>query len=194
MNSIYQLPQKYTIKIPKNISVIYSENQKIIILIGPLGKKIFKLKTKIFINLSNNKIYITKFPFIKMSINRIKKLKTFQCTFISLLKQSILEITTILYKKLKFVGVGYRAFLFNILPVQILHLRLGYSHQIYFKLDKKLSFFCFKTTTLFIFGNLYQKITEISSKIRFYKSPEIYKGKGILYENEIIILKKGKKV
>lgn len=194
MHSIYQLPQKCTVKIPKNISVIYSENQKIIILIGPLGKKIFKLKTKVFINLFNNKIYITKFSFIKMSVNRIKRLKTFQGTFISLLKQSILEITTILYKKLKFVGVGYRVFLFNMLPFQILHLKLGYSHQIYFKLDKKISFFCFKTTNLFIFGNLYQKITEISSKIRFYKSPEIYKGKGILYENEIITLKKGKKV
>jgi large subunit ribosomal protein L6 len=189
-----KLSKKYIINIPKNISVIYSENHKMIILIGPFGKRILKLKTKVFLNLFKNKIYISKFSFLKMSFNETKKLRIIQGTAISLIKQYILEISTIIYQKLNLIGVGYRVFLFNLLSFQVLRLKLGYSHEIFFKLNTKTQFFCLRTTILFIFGNIYQLINEISSKLRSYKIPEPYKGKGILYENEFIVLKKGKKI
>ena len=188
------LPKKYTIKIPKSVQIIYSENQRIIVLLGPFGRKIVKLKIKIVLNTFKNKIYITKFAFLRLSVNKIKKLKSLQGTLISLLRQKILEISILFYKKLKFVGVGYQAFLFDSFLFQVLCLKVGYSHQIYFKLSKKIQFFCFKTTTIFIFGNFYQMINDISAKFRSYKIPEVYKGKGLLYEDEIVILKKGKKI
>ena len=188
------LPKKFIIKIPKNIKIIYSENQRVILLLGPFGKKTLKLEIKIRLNLLKNKIYITKFGFLKVSINKIKKLKGLQGTLISLLRQKILEASILLYKKLKFVGVGYQAFLLDSFLFRILCLKIGYSHQIYFKLNKKIEFFCYKNTTIFIFGNFYQMINNISAKLRSYKIPEIYKGKGLLYENETITLKKGKKI
>ena len=194
MNFCYNLSKKYAVKIPKNILVIYSENLKVIVLLGPFGTKTFKLKTKVFLNSHKNKIYVTKLSFLKMSQNRIKELKNFQGTLVSLLKQSVLEISILLYQKLKFVGVGYRAFLLDLPLFQVLRLRIGYSHQVYFKLTKTINLFCFKATTLFIFGHFYHMINSISAKFRSYKIPEYYKGKGILYENETIILKKGKKI
>jgi ribosomal protein L6P/L9E len=48
---------------------------------------------------------------------------------------------------------------------------------------------------MFIFGNTsYNSLTQVTSQIRSCKVPEIYKGKGILYYQEKVILKKGKKV
>jgi large subunit ribosomal protein L6 len=71
---------------------------------------------------------------------------------------------------------------------------LGYSHQIYFKISHTLNVFCLKATSIFISGNSYQEVSQISALIRSYKYPEPYKGKGILYENEKIVIKEGKKV
>lgn len=53
--------------------------------------------------------------------------------------------------------------------------------------------FCLKLTKLFVYGDSYQKITKTTALIQSYKQPDPYKGKGILYENEKIILKEGKK-
>ena len=76
----------------------------------------------------------------------------------------------------------------------ILHFKLGFSHQIYFKISNTLNVFCLKATTIFVCGNSYQEISQICASIRSCKYPEPYKGKGILYENEKISIKEGKKV
>ena len=62
------------------------------------------------------------------------------------------------------------------------------------KIREKLKIFCLKSTKLFVYGNSYQELTQTSSIVRSYKKPEPYKGKGILYETEKIILKEGKKI
>jgi large subunit ribosomal protein L6 len=90
--------------------------------------------------------------------------------------------------------VGYRAFDVDNFENKLLLFKLGYSHSIYFKIPIESQIFCLKRTKLFIHGNSYQDITKIAAFIRSYKKPEPYKGKGILYETEKIILKEGKKV
>ena len=57
-----------------------------------------------------------------------------------------------------------------------------------------MQFFCKKFTTLCVFGNSYQKINQFFAKIRSYRVPDPYKGKGILYYNETVTLKEGKKI
>ena len=187
------LQKKYEIKIPNKISVIYCNKKKIITIIGPLTKKSLKLKTKILISKKKKIIKITPFSFTTVSNNKKKKMKVIQNTTTVLLKQLILEASTILYKKLKLIGIGYRVFNDENFK-KLLSFKLGYSHPIYFKIPNKLNFFCLKYTKLFIFGNSYQQITQIAAIIKAQKKPEPYKGKGILYENEKIILKEGKKV
>jgi large subunit ribosomal protein L6 len=187
--------KKNIIKIPKNIS-IYFCNDNILTLIGPLGIKSIKLKTKIKISNKNNFIAITHFPIDTGNIStNEKKFCVCVCgTYVAIIKQVINEITQKSKKKLNIVGVGYRAMTINSLDFSILHLKLGYSHQIYIKIPKSLILICPKPTKIFIFGYKQQKINQLAALIRSYKIPEPYKGKGIFYDNENIILKKGKKI
>jgi large subunit ribosomal protein L6 len=76
----------------------------------------------------------------------------------------------------------------------LLTFKLGYSHFFYVKVPKDLQLNCFTKTKFSIFGNSYNEICQLGAKIRDKKIPEPYKGKGILYENETITLKEGKKI
>jgi large subunit ribosomal protein L6 len=185
--------KKYLIKIPKNIKIIYSRKKKTIILIGILSKKLLKLKVQLFVINFKSSIQISTLPFLEMSINKQKKTKIYQKTTVALIKQCIVETSAILYQKLKLVGIGYRILNLDNLNNKLLLFKLGFSHFLYFKIPTKLKIFCLKLTKLFVSGNSYQNITQITSLIRSCKKPEPYKSKGILYENEKIILKKGKK-
>lgn len=188
------IPVKFTIKIPHNITVIYCSKKKIITLRGPLEQKSLKLKVKVFVIKEEKLIKVSSIPFTKVSNNTKKKFRSLQGTTVALIKQIVIEVSSTLYQKLKFVGVGYRAFNVENFENKLLLLRLGYSHPIYFKIPPKLQIFCLKLTKLFIFGNSYQNVTQIAAHIRSNKIPEPYKGKGILYENEKVTLKEGKKI
>lgn len=189
-----KIPKKYTIKIPKDISLIYCNKKKIITFFGPKSYKSIKLKVNIFINNTERIIKVSSLPFSNVPNNEKKKIKALQGTTVALLKQILTEITTIIYKKLKLVGVSYRALIEESFDNQLLLLKLGFSHSVYFRISKKLSLFCKKRTQLFVSSNSYQNVTNITALIRNLKKPEPYKGKGILYENEKIIIKAGKKI
>lgn len=188
------MPKKYVIKIPNDITVLYCNKKKIVTVIGPLTKKSLKLKVKIMIEEEKKIIKVSSIPFLTISNNETKKIKSVQGTTAALIKQLIVETTVVLHQKLKFVGVGYRAFDVENFKNKLLLFKLGYSHPIYFKIPNNLKTFCLKFTKLFIYGNFYQSVTQTASLIRSYKKPEPYKGKGILYETEKITLKEGKKV
>jgi large subunit ribosomal protein L6 len=123
-----------------------------------------------------------------------KKLKAVQTTQVAILKQMLLEIVFLCCKKLKLIGVGFRVSSLKILDFDLLYFKLGYSHAIYFKVPKTLNVFCFKYNKLFIIGNSSIFLTRIAALIRSHKTPEPYKGKGILYMSEKITLKEGKKI
>ena len=61
-------------------------------------------------------------------------------------------------------------------------------------MDVLLKIFCLKTNKLFIIGYSYWFVTQVAAVIRSYKTPEPYKGKGMLYTTEKVVLKEGKKV
>ena len=189
-----QIPKKYTIKIPKDISLIYCNQKKIITFFGNKSHRSLKLKVHIFIDSIKKTIKVSSLPFSEISNNEKKKIKGIQGTTVALLKQMLTEVSTIIYKKLKIIGVSYRAVIEESFKNQLLLLKLGFSHLVYFRISKKLSLFCKKRTQLFVSGNSYKDITNIAALIRNLKKPEPYKGKGILYENEKIALKAGKKI
>jgi large subunit ribosomal protein L6 len=93
--------------------------------------------------------------------------------------------------KLRLVGVGYRASVLN----KILTLKIGYSHEIKYDIPQDINIFCGKAkgTRLLIRGIELQRVTQIASEIRSLRVPDVYKGKGIHYNKENIILKKGKR-
>ena len=183
------LSKRYIIKVPKNISVLYCQKNKIVTFFTDFVKKSFALKTKIVLIKNKKLLKVTKIPFLNK-----KETKEMQGTTVALLKQMLLEIFTSVYKKLKFVGVGYKAFSVKVNNLVLLNFKLGYSHQIFLKIPADIKIFCLKSSKLFISGTSNQYVNQITALIRSYKIPEPYKGKGILYENEKIILKEGKKV
>lgn len=186
--------KKQILKIPNNIEIFYCKKKKIIIFKGFSNQKSLKINNLLTINCKNQKMSIISDTKKKLSNNDKKKIRTLKRTTISLVKQLLIEITSIMYQKLKLVGVGYRAFPVENFENRLILLRLGYSHPIYFKIPRKVNIFSLKLTKLFIYGSSYQKVTSTTSKIRLNKFPEPYKGKGILYENEKIVLKEGKKI
>lgn len=190
-----KIEKKYWIKIPNDVNVLYCSLKKILVFSGPLLQcKSLKLSVKPLILESKRIIKISSLPFVKLSNSKLKSVRAIQGTTCALIKQLLIETTTMLYEKLKFVGVGYRLVPVESFENQLILLRLGFSHLFYFKIPSDLKIFYKKRVQLFISGSSYQFVTQFSSKIRALKKPEPYKGKGILYENEKITLKKGKKI
>jgi large subunit ribosomal protein L6 len=92
-------------------------------------------------------------------------------------------------RKLELVGVGYRA----AVQGKDLNLSLGYSHPVVFHAPEGITITTPTQTEIFVSGADKQLVGEVAAKIRAYRKPEPYKGKGIRYAGEKIIMKEAKK-
>ncbi|MBS0556717.1 MAG: 50S ribosomal protein L6 [Proteobacteria bacterium] len=92
-------------------------------------------------------------------------------------------------KKLELVGVGYRA----ALQGKDLNLTLGFSHPVVFKAPDGITLSVPSQTEILIAGADKQRVGEVAAKIRAFRPPEPYKGKGVRYSGEKITLKEAKK-
>ncbi len=92
-------------------------------------------------------------------------------------------------RKLELVGVGYRA----AVDGNNLNLSLGFSHPVVFSAPAGITITTPTQTEILISGADKQLIGEVAAKIRAYRKPEPYKGKGIRYAGEKIIMKEAKK-
>jgi large subunit ribosomal protein L6 len=194
MLNFSKLKKKHTIKVPQNIHIIYCNDKNIITFIGPLQKKSLRLKVKVFLVQESNLIVVTKLTAFGTSSTDLKIAKKIQGTTVAKIKQALTEITYTLHTKLRLVGVGYRVFAQDQLANQI-YLKLGYSHLVHFNVPETLTVYSQKNTKLSLFGSYsYDKLTQTAAQIRACRFPEPYKGKGVLYDQEKISLKKGKKI
>jgi len=91
-------------------------------------------------------------------------------------------------KELDIVGVGYRA----AMKGQVLSMTVGYSHPVDYTLPAGITGKVENNTHLVLTGADKQMVGEVAAKIRGFKKPEPYQGKGIKYTNEVIIRKEGK--
>jgi large subunit ribosomal protein L6 len=92
-------------------------------------------------------------------------------------------------KKLTLIGVGYRAQAKG----EILSLSLGFSHPVDFSVPQGITVETPTQTEILIKGSDKQLVGEVAAKIRAYRPPEPYKGKGIRYSNENVAKKEAKK-
>ena len=129
-----------------------------------------------------------------MSNAEKKKIHALRASTVAQIKHLFVETSATIFQNLKMVGVGYRIDFTNDSEKTLLTLKLGYSHYYYVKVPNNLELNCFTKTKFSIFGNSYYDISKLSSQIREKKAPEPYKGKGILYENEVVHIKEGKKI
>lgn len=106
----------------------------------------------------------------------------------SLIYNMVLGLTTGFEKRLEIVGVGYRAEMKG----KTLVCQLGYSHLIYFKVPEGISVETPQPTSIVIKGVSKQLVGMVAAKIRSFRPPEPYKGKGVRYEGEYVRRKAGK--
>ena len=187
------LKKKYILKIPSNLIYVYSNNLNKLVLTSYNETKILNLNFKILVNKTKNYFYITNIIKQNVLLDK-KKLESLRMLDISNIRKTLMEISTIVTKKLKLVGVGYKAFLTkNDISNNFLQLKLGYSHSIYIKVPNNVTVICPKPDTILLSSKSSISLNRLVSLIRSYKIPDVYKGKGVLYEYERLVLKIGKK-
>ena len=92
-------------------------------------------------------------------------------------------------RKLELVGVGYRA----AMQGKDLSLSLGFSHPVVFSTPEGITITTPTQTEILIAGADAQMVGQVAAKIRAFRSPEPYKGKGVRYSGENVIIKEAKK-
>ena len=107
----------------------------------------------------------------------------------ALLQNIVTGVTVGHERKLTIIGVGYRA------QVQgkVLDLTLGFSHPVKFEIPESISIETPSQTEIVIKGLDKQLVGQVAAKIRAYRPPEPYKGKGVRYADEYVVRKEAKK-
>lgn len=92
-------------------------------------------------------------------------------------------------RKLNLVGVGYRAQAAG----DTLNLTLGFSHPVAYKMPAGIKVETPTQTEIVLKGADKQRVGQVAAEIRAFREPEPYKGKGVRYSDEVVVLKETKK-
>ena len=173
---------KINIYIPEKVKVVFNGN--LLNIEGPLGKKSLNIDTKIFdLKIEEGKSVSIKPKNINQDTKRLWGMNR------SLVNNAVIGASKGYEKTLELVGVGYRA----ALKGKQLNLQLGFSHDINFDIPENIKITVEKQTIVKINGHDKQLVGSITSKIKSYRPPEPYKGKGIKEVGQYILRKEGKK-
>jgi len=175
MSRIGKLP----ISIPKNVE-INNQNGHIAIT-GKFGKLTINIPDEIDFYQTTEQIQI------KLKKNT-KKVRALHGLYRTLINNMVIGVSEQFDITLILKGVGYRA----VIQGKEIVLNLGYSHQVKIQIPEEISVEVIKNTTLHLKSCDKELLGLFASNIRSWRPPEPYKGKGILYKGEQIILKPGK--
>jgi large subunit ribosomal protein L6 len=171
---------KKLIKIPSNVKIIFDNNY--IKVEGQFGKIEKKVLDCVKFNYINSNLLITR-------INDTKEIKAYHGLYRALVQNMIIGVDKLFTKILITEGVGYKFQFEN----NVLILHMGYTHPVKFEIPNGIDIKLESLTKLVIKGVDKEIVGLFAAKIRDIRPPEPYKGKGILYENEKIRRKVGKK-
>jgi len=173
---------KTNITIPDKVKVAI--NGSILNIDGPLGKQSLNIDTKVFdLDIKEGKEISIKPKKINEDIKRLWGMNR------SLVNNAIIGTTFGYEKTLELTGVGYRA----ALKGKQLNLQLGFSHDISFDIPENIKITVEKQTIIKINGIDKQLVGSVAAKIKTFRPPEPYKGKGIKELGQHILRKEGKK-
>ena len=173
---------KISISIPEKVKVALTGNM--INIEGPLGKKSVNIDLDMFnLDIHEGKEISIKPKEINQNSKRLWGMNR------SLINNAVIGSSTGYEKTLELVGVGYRAALKD----KQLNLQLGYSHDINFEIPEGIKIAVEKQTIVKVSGSDKQQVGMVVSKIKSFRKPEPYKGKGIREKGQYILRKEGKK-
>ncbi|MBC8043579.1 MAG: 50S ribosomal protein L6, partial [Rhizobacter sp.] len=117
-----------------------------------------------------------------------KNAKSLHGLYRALLNNMVIGVTTGFTKELDIVGVGFKAEM----KTKFLQLAMGFSHPIYFVAPEGVKVETPTPTSVIISGIDKELVGQVAAKIRSFRKPEPYKGKGIMYRGEVVRRKEGK--
>ena len=170
----------YPVDIPEKVEV--KVDYDTISVKGPLGTLTQSISPKVKIERVDNRLEF------KANDNS-RQANALSGTTRALIANMVTGVTKGFERKLTLVGVGYRA----AAQGDKLNLTLGFSHPVVHQLPQGITAVTPTQTEILIKGMDKQVVGQVAAEVRAYRSPEPYKGKGVRYADEKIVLKETKK-
>jgi large subunit ribosomal protein L6 len=171
---------KYPVILPDKVQVTIDATK--IVVKGPLGTLEQATSPGVVMKLENNQVTFA-------AANETKESNALSGTMRANVANMVKGVKEGFSKKLNLVGVGYRAQAQG----SKLNLTLGFSHPIVYQLPEGVKAETPTQTEILIKGVNRQQVGQVAAEVRAYKPPEPYKGKGVRYSDEIIVIKETKK-
>ncbi|MDT8450359.1 MAG: 50S ribosomal protein L6 [Wenzhouxiangellaceae bacterium] len=168
----------YPIELPKGVE--FSRDGETLWVKGPKGELTMNLHPTVELNNDDGVLSFAMLPGGTTAMAG---------TMRALVNNMVQGVTEGFEKKLALVGVGYRAQAQG----NKLNLQLGYSHPIDFVVPEGVTVETPSQTEIVVRGTDKQKVGQVAAKIRGYRPPEPYKGKGVRYAGERVVMKEAKK-
>ena len=171
---------KMPVPLPKGVELTQADGK--VRVKGPKGELSHTLNTHVEIKLADGAANVT-------SRTEAQTARAIAGTTRALLANMVNGVSKGFERKLELVGVGYRAQAQG----KKLNLTLGFSHPVAFAVPDGITIDTPSQTEIVIKGADKHKVGQVAADIRRYRPPEPYKGKGVRYAGEKVILKEAKK-
>jgi large subunit ribosomal protein L6 len=171
---------KYPVELPKGVEAKIIADS--ITVKGPMGSLSQALSGDVIVNENEGKLSF-------VVANDSKQAKAMSGTLRALVANMVKGVSSGFERRLNLVGVGYRA---QVQGTQ-LKLQLGFSHDVFHSLPAGVNAECPSQTEIVIKGIDKQAVGQVAAEIRAYRPPEPYKGKGVRYSDERVVIKETKK-
>ena len=171
---------KQPVELPKGVE--FSHSGTTVTMKGAKGSLTMELHSEVELTQAENELSVKARSGSKFS-------NAMSGTTRSLLANMVKGVTEGFERKLQLVGVGYRAEAQG----NKLNLTLGFSHPVVYKIPAGISIETPSQTEVLIKGFDKQKVGQVAAEIRHYRPPEPYKGKGVRYSDERVVIKEAKK-
>ncbi len=171
---------KAPISIPKGVDVKLDGNN--VTVKGVKGQLSYNFNSKIGLIVTDNLIQVEWDKNNKEAISQAGTAR-------ALVNSMVIGVSDGFEKKLTLIGVGYRAQAKG----SVLSLSVGYSHPVDFEVPSDITVETPSQTDIVVKGSDKQQVGQVAAKIRAYRPPEPYKGKGIRYADEKVAKKEAKK-
>lgn len=167
------------LNIPNGVTL--ENNNNFVVIKGPKGQLSKQFSPLISINVDDNKVTTVR-------ANEEKHTKQLHGTTNSLLSGMLIGVSNGFTKKLLIKGVGYKAALLG----NKVEIHAGYSHSHIIDVPNEIKVEIPKPTEIIVSGIDKQKVGEFAAILRKVRKPNVYSGKGIMYDDEVIRRKEGK--
>ncbi|HNP36602.1 MAG TPA: 50S ribosomal protein L6 [Woeseiaceae bacterium] len=171
---------KAPVPLPKGVE--FKQEGNVVTLKGGKGSLSLELNNEVELSVEDNSLQLAPRSGSRFS-------SAIAGTMRAILANMVEGVSAGFERKLELVGVGYRAQAQG----NKLNLTLGFSHPVVHEVPEGITIETPSQTEILIKGTDKQRVGQVAAEIRRYRPPEPYKGKGVRYANERVVLKEAKK-